>query len=219
MKIKCPRCKSDLEVDAIGDFVSCSSCSVEFHVEESQKTKSLIENFHPFEESKPYISPVQDNQTIYKPSVKHKFSLFLLINGWIFIILGALLIVLTLGKPTSQQSFVGLYGIFIGTVYFIIDYVIQILFEGVNHLEELNSKIFDLKTGSENKSVETTKSEYTNLEPLPIYTKLEAKKIAVEAKNNSKSSMKVSDKKDWIGPAIIIIILLFLSLIASGLLK
>ena len=68
MKIKCPRCKSQLEVDAIGDFVSCSSCSVEFYVEESQKTKSLIENFHPFEESKPYISPVPDNPIFSKPS-------------------------------------------------------------------------------------------------------------------------------------------------------
>ena len=61
MKINCPRCKSKLEVDAIGDFVSCPSCSVEFNVEESQKTKSLIENFHPFAESEPYIPPVLDN--------------------------------------------------------------------------------------------------------------------------------------------------------------
>ena len=68
MKIKCPRCKSQLEVDAIGDFVSCSSCSVEFHVEESQKTKSLIENFHPFAESEPYIPPVTANQNVSKPS-------------------------------------------------------------------------------------------------------------------------------------------------------
>ena len=68
MKIKCPRCKSDLEVDAIGDFVSCSSCSVEFHVEESQKTKSLIDNFHPFAESEPYIPPVTANQNVSKPS-------------------------------------------------------------------------------------------------------------------------------------------------------
>ena len=34
MKIKCPRCKSDLEVDAIGDFVSCFHCSLEFTVDE-----------------------------------------------------------------------------------------------------------------------------------------------------------------------------------------
>lgn len=68
MKIKCPRCKSQLEVDAIGDFVSCSSCSVEFHVEESQKTKSLIENFHPFAESGPYIPPVQDYKLVPIPA-------------------------------------------------------------------------------------------------------------------------------------------------------
>jgi hypothetical protein len=63
MKIKCPRCKSQLEVDAIGDFVSCFHCSLEFTVDEptvdeptvneSQKTKSLIE--------KTYNPPVLDN--------------------------------------------------------------------------------------------------------------------------------------------------------------
>jgi hypothetical protein len=37
-------------------------------VEESQKTKSLIETFHPFEESKPYISPLPDNPIFSKPS-------------------------------------------------------------------------------------------------------------------------------------------------------
>lgn len=58
MKIKCPECKSELEVDSFGDFVSCPSCSEEFNVEESHKVKSLIEHFHPFEESKPYIAPV-----------------------------------------------------------------------------------------------------------------------------------------------------------------
>ncbi len=34
MKINCPRCKSKLEVDAIGDFVSCFHCSLEFTVDE-----------------------------------------------------------------------------------------------------------------------------------------------------------------------------------------
>ena len=63
MKINCPRCKSKLEVDAIGDFVSCFHCSLEFTVDEptveeptvdeSQKTKSLIE--------KTYNPPVLDN--------------------------------------------------------------------------------------------------------------------------------------------------------------
>jgi len=68
VKINCPRCKSKLEVDAIGDFVSCPSCSVEFNVEESQKTKSLIENFHPFAESEPYIPPVQDYKLVQIPA-------------------------------------------------------------------------------------------------------------------------------------------------------
>ena len=63
MNIKCPRCKSQLVVDAIGDFVSCFHCRLEFTVDEptvdeptvneSQKTKSLIE--------KTYNPPVLDN--------------------------------------------------------------------------------------------------------------------------------------------------------------
>ena len=39
MKIRCPRCKSKLEVDAIGDFVSCPHCTLEFNVEEPKKQK------------------------------------------------------------------------------------------------------------------------------------------------------------------------------------
>ena len=39
MKINCPRCKSKLEVDAIGDFVSCPHCTLEFNVEEPKKRK------------------------------------------------------------------------------------------------------------------------------------------------------------------------------------
>ena len=63
MKIQCPKCKSQLEVEAIGDFVSCPSCYVEFNVEESQK----------FTESEPYIPPVLnppvlDNTPVSKPS-------------------------------------------------------------------------------------------------------------------------------------------------------
>ena len=64
MNIKCPRCKSQLEVEAIGDFVSCPSCYVEFNVEESQK----------FTESEPYNPPVLenppvlDNKPVSKPS-------------------------------------------------------------------------------------------------------------------------------------------------------
>lgn len=39
MQIRCPRCKSKLEVDAIGDFVSCPHCTLEFNVEEPKKQK------------------------------------------------------------------------------------------------------------------------------------------------------------------------------------
>ena len=41
MKIKCPRCKSQLEVDAIGDFVACFHCSLEFTVEEPKPRRSI----------------------------------------------------------------------------------------------------------------------------------------------------------------------------------
>ena len=41
MKIHCPRCKSKLEVDAVGDFVSCPDCSLEFNVQEPKKRKSI----------------------------------------------------------------------------------------------------------------------------------------------------------------------------------
>ena len=54
MNIKCPRCKSQLEVEAIGEFVSCFHCSLEFTVDESQK----------FTESEPYIPPVLDNPPV-----------------------------------------------------------------------------------------------------------------------------------------------------------
>lgn len=41
MKIRCPRCKSKLKVEAIGDFVSCPYCSLEFNVEEPEPRKSI----------------------------------------------------------------------------------------------------------------------------------------------------------------------------------
>lgn len=43
MKIKCPRCKSKLEVDAIGDFVSCFHCSLEFTVDEPTVEVSTVD--------------------------------------------------------------------------------------------------------------------------------------------------------------------------------
>ena len=54
MKIQCPKCKSQLEVEAIGNFVACFHCSLEFTVDESQK----------FTESEPYIPPVLDNPPV-----------------------------------------------------------------------------------------------------------------------------------------------------------
>ena len=41
VKIRCPRCKSKLEVEAVGDFVSCPHCSLEFTVEEPKPRRSI----------------------------------------------------------------------------------------------------------------------------------------------------------------------------------
>ena len=41
MKIRCPRCKSKLEVEAVGDLVSCPFCLLEFNVEEPKPRKSI----------------------------------------------------------------------------------------------------------------------------------------------------------------------------------
>ena len=48
MKIRCPRCKSKLEVEAVGDLVSCPYCLLEFNVEEPKPRRSIwfiISNF------------------------------------------------------------------------------------------------------------------------------------------------------------------------------
>ena len=151
--------------------------------------------------------------------MKHKYSLFLFTNGWVFIILGVLLMVLNLFKPKSEQSFFGLYGIFIGNVFFIIDYVIQMVFEGVNHLKEMNSKLADKKPDSENKSVGNIKNDDSSLEPLPIYTKFETKKLAVKIENELNQTKKPVDKSGLIAISILLIILLYVVLIVSGFLK
>ena len=41
MKIHCPRCKSKLEVEAVGELVSCPYCLLEFNVEEPKPRKSI----------------------------------------------------------------------------------------------------------------------------------------------------------------------------------
>jgi len=49
VKIRCPRCKSKLEVEAVGDLVSCPYCLLEFNVEEPKPRKSIwfiLSNFN-----------------------------------------------------------------------------------------------------------------------------------------------------------------------------
>jgi len=49
VKIRCPRCKSKLEVEAVGELVSCPYCLLEFNVEEPKPRKSIwfiLSNFN-----------------------------------------------------------------------------------------------------------------------------------------------------------------------------
>jgi len=41
MKIKCPKCSSKLEVESVGDLVSCPYCLLEFTVEEPKPRRSF----------------------------------------------------------------------------------------------------------------------------------------------------------------------------------
>ena len=69
MKIKCPRCKSQLEVDAIGDFVACFHCRLEFTVDESTVDKSTVDQPKMDETKKGKLlnTVLSDNQNISKP--------------------------------------------------------------------------------------------------------------------------------------------------------
>ena len=67
--------------------------------------------------------------------MKHKYWLFLKFNGWLLVILGALLILLSIFKSTLELSYFGLSSIYSGIFLFIVDYVIQIQFESRNFLK------------------------------------------------------------------------------------
>jgi transposase-like protein len=70
MKIKCPRCKSDLEVDAVGDFVACFHCSLEFTVDESTVDKSTVDKpkMDETKKGKIFNTVLSENQPVAKPS-------------------------------------------------------------------------------------------------------------------------------------------------------
>ncbi len=70
MKIQCPRCKSQLEVDAIGDFVACFHCSLEFTVDESTVDKSTADQpkMDETKKGKIFNTVLSENQNISKPS-------------------------------------------------------------------------------------------------------------------------------------------------------
>jgi len=154
--------------------------------------------------------------------MKHKYSFFLAFFGWFSIVVGLLLALSSLFGRTSETNerfYFAFSLIFIGIVYFIINYVIQMVFEGVNHLKEINSKFVNLRTGSENQSVENIKSGYSSLEPLPIYTKFETKKVDVKIENEFSNSINVYNKKDWFVVAVLIIVIIYVVMVVTGLLK
>ena len=64
MNIKCPRCKSQLEVDAIGDFVACFHCSLEFTVDEPTDDVSSVDET---KKGKFLNTVLSDNQNVSKP--------------------------------------------------------------------------------------------------------------------------------------------------------
>ena len=56
--MQCPRCKSQLEVDAIGDFVACFHCRLEFTVDEQPVDEQLFDE------------PTVDEPTLYEQKTR-----------------------------------------------------------------------------------------------------------------------------------------------------
>ena len=151
--------------------------------------------------------------------MKHKYWFFLKFNGWLLIIFGVVLILVSISKSISELFYFGLSSIYSGSILFIIDYVIQIVFEGVNNLKDINKKLVGKKADSENNYIENIKSEDPSLEPLPIYTKFETKKIDFQIENDFSNSINVSDKKDWFVVAVLMIVVVYVVMVLTGFLK
>lgn len=69
--------------------------------------------------------------------MKHKYWLFFKFNGWLLLICGVVLILLSISKSLPELFYFGLSSIYSGTILFVIDYVIQIQFESRNFLKQL----------------------------------------------------------------------------------
>ena len=68
--MQCPRCKSQLEVDAIGDFVACFHCRLEFTVDEQPVDEQLFDEpkMDETKKGKIFNTVLSENQNISKPS-------------------------------------------------------------------------------------------------------------------------------------------------------
>lgn len=77
--------------------------------------------------------------------MKHKFSLFFKINAWLFILTGLVFVVLSFQNKISTNSSLAVSAFYCAATFFIIDYVIQMLFDCRNFLKQLASQ-----TGSYN---------------------------------------------------------------------
>ena len=85
MKIKCPRCKSKLEVDAIGDFVSCFHCSLEFTVDEPTVEEPTVEEptiEGPTIEGPTVEEPMVDEPVVILDQPKKRKSIWLILTNF-----------------------------------------------------------------------------------------------------------------------------------------
>ena len=139
--------------------------------------------------------------------MKHKFSLFFNFNAWLCIIAGVLLFIFALKNNKSTEILeilaFSLSSFGCAASLFITNYVIQILFDCRNFLQQLN-----LQSDTNNNS----QSHYTSrifVEDSSANTHVVAKNVEIENKNKeSILQMKIGEGVDWGAWIVAIIVLL-----------
>jgi hypothetical protein len=92
--------------------------------------------------------------------MRQKYWLFFKLNGWMLIICGLLLIIVSIFRQISNLSYIGVSSIYSGTVLFIIDYVIQIQFESRNYLKQLTIQSSSANNSTQNQTNQSTENNY-----------------------------------------------------------
>ncbi len=92
--------------------------------------------------------------------MRQKYWLFFKLNGWMLIICGLLLIIVSIFRQISNLSYIGVSSIYSGTVLFIIDYVIQIQFESSNYLKQLTIQSSSANNSTQNQTNQSTENNY-----------------------------------------------------------